>query len=129
MMTLFVLPGSRTGKSNFRRAVDSFGNCVRKAWVLSDTPFSELTSETKWIGFIYSDEVMSEGVKDVLDTYMEADQWDYYTFYRRAVDGKVSASPRIFKSHIKLREDAPYPKNIEELTGTFVLDGMVLEQE
>jgi hypothetical protein len=57
------------------------------------------------------------------------DQWDYYSFYRKSIEGKVSTSPRIYKNGVELMEDAPYPVDIGPLRGTFILDGWVLEQD
>lgn len=127
MLTVFVIPGSKTEKEDFRRAADSFGKFATKKYILSGTPFDKVKCETEWCAFIYSDEVISEGLRDVLDVLLAAPEWDYYNFYRRALDEKVSASPRIYRSHVKLRPDSPYPVNIEELKGTFILDGWILE--
>ncbi len=127
MLTVFVIPGSKTEKDDFRRAVDSFGEHVTKTYVLSDTTYDKVECDTEWKAFIYSDEVISIGVRDVLDIILASPAFDYYSFYRRSLDEKVSTSPRIYRSHVKLQPDAPYPVNISELKGTFILDGWVLE--
>lgn len=128
MLTLFVIPGSKAEKANFNRAAKSFGSYAEKVYVLSGVPFDTLEIETEWFGFIRSNEELSEGAREALPAFLSAGHFDYYSFYIQKPGGH-DAEPRLFRRKIKLQRDAPYPENIEDYRGTFILDGYIIQQE
>jgi hypothetical protein len=123
------MKSSRGADYNLRKAAEGWEEHVTDVVVVDGSDFSKCMPNTKWKAFIYSDEEISIGLKDVLSTYLYVDQYDFYSLYRRALDGKPSEGPRIFRSEIVLEVGNIMPADLKGLNWTHILDGWVLEQE
>jgi hypothetical protein len=130
MLTLYVIPGGTITKASIEKAVEGFlsKEYETEVRVLNIFNYHEMNPDTLWKAFIYSNEFATPEVQEALETFLFVDTWEYYSFYRKAKDEKVSVAPRIFRSDVQLKEDAPYPEDISKLNGTFVLDGWIMEQ-
>lgn len=128
MLTLYIMKATRGEEENFKKNIDSWGEHVTEVVLLKGSSFSRCMPETKWKAFMFSDEEISEGLRDSLDTYLYVDHYDFYSLYRRALDGKPSEGPRIFKSEVKLEDGSIMPQDVRGLNWTHILDGWVLEQ-
>jgi hypothetical protein len=130
MLTLYIIHGGKDSVEKITKAAESWGKeLVSQVIVLKEGHFGILIPKTPWKAFIYADEVLSDEVRESLQTFLEApENWDYFSLYRRSTEGQFSIAPRIFKSSIKLLDSAPYPEDINQLKGIIILDGMILEQ-
>jgi len=130
MLTLYVIPGGAVTKASIERAVKGFLSKEYKTEVrvLNIFNYHEMNPETMWKAFIYSNEYVTDEVQEALESFLFVDTWEYYSFYRKSREEKVSVAPRIFRSDVQLKGDAPYPVDISKLSGTFVLDGWIMEQ-
>lgn len=129
MLTLYIIPGGKTTKENFIRSAKSWGEGVVTTVHVIQGDFDKLKPTTKWKAFIYSDEEVTDGLMESLPIFLDSDDWDFFTLYREALDGKCSQAPRIYRSEVVLAHEAPYPKNLEALRGTWILNGMIKEQK
>jgi len=129
MLTLYILKATRGADKNLQKAAEGWSEYVKDVIIIDGSDFSKCMPDTKWKAFMYSDEEISVGMKDVLGTYLYVDQYDFYNLYRRALDGKPSEGPRIFKSEVVLQVGNIMPADLKGLSWTHILDGWVLEQE
>jgi hypothetical protein len=123
------MKATRGEEENFQKAAGGWGEHVTEVVLFDGSDFSKCMPKTKWKAFMFSDEEISIGLKDALDTYLYVDQFDFYNLYRRALDGKPSEGPRIFKSEIVLEVGNIMPVDTRNLNWTHILDGWILEQE
>jgi hypothetical protein len=85
---------------------------------------------TVWKFFIYSNEYLSEELREVLPILCKIKEYDYYSFYKQQImeDGvfAYTKSPRLFLSSIEMSDNRVFPKDIENLKGVDILDGFIL---
>lgn len=80
---------------------------------------------TFWYGVIYDNEVLDEGLKEYLDVFLNSPDFDYYGVYKRTAGGKLSESPRLFRSSVKLKEGSLVPEQWEALRFEHILNGWI----
>lgn len=120
MLTLFIIPIH--GKSS-ERLINSFNGIDCKIIQLNDDRnFNEKTN-TKWKMFMYSDEILSDELKEAIPIFLKEDKYDYFCIYKKT--NIISYSPRIFKSKIKLMDDCLLPVKGKYVMET-ILNGFVL---
>ena len=127
LLTVFTIGGTNG------QLLDSFGE-IQYSLVELGKYDNLVKTDSIWKMFLYSDEMLSAGLRESLMTFLEPKlSFDFYSLYRK---GKVknggttySLSPRIFRSHIELKPDCVYPKSLNEIRGEIILNGFLLEQE
>lgn len=124
-LTLIIIPIEEVSDFDL---VNSFVPAYYKR--LQKNRFFNIDVKTEWKMFMYADEFLSKQLKKALPIVCErGKEYDYFSFYKLAKkEDKLTASlsPRLFKSHIKMRDNSVYPVNMPELNGTPILDGYIL---
>lgn len=131
LITLYIIPATRNKPENLKRAIKGWAPFIKDAIVMKDSKYSQCMPDTVWKAFLFSDECLSAGLsdKETMEEYLYSPLFDFYCLYRRALDGKPSEGPRIFKSEILLKDGSVMPESTEGLKWTHILDGWVLEQD
>lgn len=132
MLTLFIIPSSRTGSP--LKCKESFpAECLGRAFVLKDRYIPYLDLRTGLYMYMYEDELLAPDLKEAFPFYMEHnDQWEALSFYRKFVgdDGtkKYYQSMRVFKKGTFLDPENLQPeKPLDNVVR--VLDGFIVGQE
>ncbi len=132
MLTVYLLRSGKMTMASKKRCVNSLGNLPTEIRHTDYGPaFDDLMPSTKFKMFIYDDEIIHENLYEAIPQFLRFDQFDFLSMYKREMrDGKekVFIAPRIFKSYIRLLRNQLYPENMEDLNGTVILNGWLLDQ-
>jgi hypothetical protein len=122
LLTVLALPSTI---SNIDRVRDSFNNIDSEIVFLQVDSDHNLEVKTPWKFFIYTDEWLSDDLKEALPFFLvHGDEYDFFSVYK-LIRNKVDLSPRLFKNNIKMEKIAIYPDELN-LKGLPILDGFLL---
>ena len=131
MLTLYIIPGDNKGDP--ARARKSFGDIVTVVSVLKSRRIDQLSLKTEFYGYIYDNEYLEEAVMRALPVFLDSAHFDCLILFKKVMNEHGRAqffrAPRIFKSHIKLKNDELVPEMSKGLRFETLLDGFVLEDD
>jgi len=135
-LKLFVLESDRKERANRCRLIRSFRGLLHDIVWMKDRDLHNIGEmDCCWWGYMFDSEYIGEELRMALPVFFAHTAYDYYTLYKKMmvrIDGtetmKVYTSPRLFRSHVKVREGASVVPLTEGPT-TAILDGWVLEDD
>ena len=109
------------------QSIPSFGGVVENSIHLEDRALSKAVRkcETKWFGYIFSNEFLEIDLAESLPLYFDQEFYDVIILMQRAGKGenvKFYQSPRLFKRNILLKGMVPLHKNFNHVRA---LDGFL----
>ena len=132
MLTVYLLKSGKMTMASKKRCIESLGKLPTELVHMEYGPrFDDFMPSTKFKMFIYDDEIVHENLYEAIPQFLRFDHYDFLSMYKREMrDGeeKVFVAPRIFKSHVRLLRNQLYPENMEDLEGTVILNGWLLDQ-
>ncbi len=132
MLTVYLLRSGKVTMASKKRCIESLSKLPTELVQMDYGPrFDDLMPKTKFKMFIYDDEIVHENLYEAIPQFLRFDQFDFLSVYKREMregEKKVFIAPRIFKSHIRLLRNQLYPENMEDLNGTVILNGWLLDQ-
>lgn len=83
-----------------------------------------------WYFVIYDDEYIDAPLNESLPILIQQRSIDFFVFMKMNGEGKISQSPRMFRTDIELSENSLIPKTEFSLNRqTRILDGFIKEQD
>ena len=125
MLTLFILKTSEENKSvkeTFQslEGIDHEGCLVKNIEEINNSE-----KNTDWYLVLYDNEYLSVDLKEAVKNILTMDiPFDALIFLQKDLVGKFYQSPRLFKKHVRLKENSLLPED-DSMKMVRILDGWV----
>jgi len=129
MLTLYILKTNESNRSviKTRKSVES---SPLRQWRVVDgiEDINRHQTRQPWYVVLYDNEYLSYDLRKAMKTIlrMEYVEFDALMFVKKASDGKLYQSPRLFKSHVLLEKNGLLPVD-RSIKMERILDGWVYE--
>lgn len=125
MLTLYIMETHHEDKCVADLYLSLSGLWIERLVVGNVDEINEDKKETPWYLILFDNEKVSPDLKAAISTILETDPHiDAFIFMEKNSDKRITQSPRMFKSHVKLQPDSFLPVD-DNYVYERILDGWV----